>query len=120
MEEKLDSKNVELASVTKERGFHIYNVEEMAAAVATTIIMYKEKKQRLRGSYFRLSYKSTAHIYSHSKRLSFFLKLSSHKERRTALIFTFFRIFRLSVFGIYFVLVLIFVRPCPEILGNDY
>ena len=34
MEEKLDAKNVELASVTKDRGFHIYNTEEMAAAVA--------------------------------------------------------------------------------------
>jgi 20S proteasome subunit alpha 5 len=33
MEEKLDSKNVQLASVTKERGFHIYNDEEMAVVV---------------------------------------------------------------------------------------
>jgi hypothetical protein len=34
MEEKLDSKNVQLASVTKDKGFHIYNDEEMAAVVA--------------------------------------------------------------------------------------
>ena len=34
MEEKLDSKNVQLASVTKEKGFHIYNDDEMAAVVA--------------------------------------------------------------------------------------
>jgi 20S proteasome subunit alpha 5 len=34
MEEKLDSKNVELASVTRERGFHIYSDEEMASAVS--------------------------------------------------------------------------------------
>ncbi len=33
MEEKLDSKNVQLASVTKERGFRIYTDEEMAAVV---------------------------------------------------------------------------------------
>jgi len=35
MEEKLDAKNVQLASVTKERGFRIYTDEEMARAVAT-------------------------------------------------------------------------------------
>lgn len=34
MEEKLDSKNVQLAKVTAEGGFHIYNDEEMADAVA--------------------------------------------------------------------------------------
>ena len=34
MEEKLDSKNVQLASVTKDKGFHIYNDEEVAAVVA--------------------------------------------------------------------------------------
>ena len=34
MEETLDAKNVELASVTAERGFHIYTADEMAAAVA--------------------------------------------------------------------------------------
>jgi 20S proteasome subunit alpha 5 len=33
MEEKLDSKNVQLASVTKERGFRIYTDDEMATAV---------------------------------------------------------------------------------------
>ncbi|KAI0152270.1 proteasome component PUP2 [Hypoxylon sp. NC0597] len=33
MEEKLDSKNVQLASVTKERGFRIYTDEEMAQVV---------------------------------------------------------------------------------------
>lgn len=33
MEEKLDAKNVQLASVTKERGFRIYTDEEMAAVV---------------------------------------------------------------------------------------
>jgi 20S proteasome subunit alpha 5 len=33
MEEKLDSKNVQLASVTKERGFRIYTDAEMAAVV---------------------------------------------------------------------------------------
>lgn len=33
MEEKLDSKNVQLASVTKEKGFRIYTDEEMAAVV---------------------------------------------------------------------------------------
>jgi 20S proteasome subunit alpha 5 len=33
MEEKLDSKNVQLASVTKEKGFRIYMDEEMAAVV---------------------------------------------------------------------------------------
>ena len=35
MEEKLDAKNVQLASVTKEKGFRIYNDEEMGRAVAT-------------------------------------------------------------------------------------
>lgn len=35
MEEKLDAKNVQLASVTKDRGFRIYDEEEMARAVAT-------------------------------------------------------------------------------------
>jgi 20S proteasome subunit alpha 5 len=34
MEEKLDSKNVQLASATKDKGFHIYNDKEMAAVVA--------------------------------------------------------------------------------------
>lgn len=34
MEEKLDSKNVQLASVTKEHGFKIYKDEEMAEVVA--------------------------------------------------------------------------------------
>ncbi|CUS12023.1 unnamed protein product [Tuber aestivum] len=34
MEEKLDSKNVQLASVTKEKGFKIYKDEEMAEVVA--------------------------------------------------------------------------------------
>jgi len=34
MEEKLDSKNVQLASVTKEKGFRIYEDEEMAEVVA--------------------------------------------------------------------------------------
>lgn len=34
MEEKLDAKNVQLASVTKEKGFRIYNDEEMGKAVA--------------------------------------------------------------------------------------
>jgi 20S proteasome subunit alpha 5 len=33
MEEKLDSKNVQLASVTKERGFRIYSDSEMAVVV---------------------------------------------------------------------------------------
>lgn len=33
MEEKLDSKNVQLASVTKEKGFRIYTDEEMATVV---------------------------------------------------------------------------------------
>ncbi|KAI9171190.1 Proteasome subunit alpha type-5 [Paramyrothecium foliicola] len=33
MEEKLDAKNVQLASVTKEKGFRIYTDEEMAAVV---------------------------------------------------------------------------------------
>ncbi|PTB80318.1 N-terminal nucleophile aminohydrolase [Trichoderma longibrachiatum ATCC 18648] len=33
MEEKLDSKNVQLASVTKEKGFRIYTDDEMAAVV---------------------------------------------------------------------------------------
>ena len=35
MEEKLDEKNVQLASVTKDKGFRIYNDEEMNRAVAT-------------------------------------------------------------------------------------
>jgi 20S proteasome subunit alpha 5 len=34
MEEKLDAKNVQLASVTKDRGFRIYKDDEMAACVA--------------------------------------------------------------------------------------
>lgn len=34
MEEKLDAKNVQLASVTKEKGFQIYNEEDMGRAVA--------------------------------------------------------------------------------------
>jgi len=34
MEEKLDSKNVQLASITKDKGFHIYNDEQMASVVA--------------------------------------------------------------------------------------
>ena len=34
MEEKLDSKNVQLASVTKDKGFRIYPDDEMAAVVA--------------------------------------------------------------------------------------
>ncbi len=34
MEEKLDEKNVQLASVTKEKGFRLYTDEEMAAVVA--------------------------------------------------------------------------------------
>lgn len=34
MEEKLDAKNVQLASVTKDKGFRIYNDEEMGRAVA--------------------------------------------------------------------------------------
>lgn len=33
MEEKLDSKNVQLASVTKEKGFRIYGEEEMGNVV---------------------------------------------------------------------------------------
>lgn len=33
MEEKLDSKNVQLASVTKEKGFRIYTDDEMAEVV---------------------------------------------------------------------------------------
>ena len=33
MEEKLDSKNVQLASVTKEKGFRIYTDEEMESVV---------------------------------------------------------------------------------------
>jgi len=33
MEEKLDSKNVQLASVTKEKGFRIYEDEEMSRVV---------------------------------------------------------------------------------------
>lgn len=34
MEEKLDSKNVQLASVTKDNGFRIYTDEQMAEVVA--------------------------------------------------------------------------------------
>ena len=34
MEEKLDAKNVQLASVTKEKGFRIYGDEEMGTVVA--------------------------------------------------------------------------------------
>ncbi|CAN6609336.1 proteasome subunit alpha type-5 [Trichomonascus vanleenenianus] len=34
MEEKLDAKNVQLSSVTKEKGFKIYNDEEMAEVVS--------------------------------------------------------------------------------------
>jgi 20S proteasome subunit alpha 5 len=33
MEEKLDAKNVQLASVTKDKGFRIYTDEEMASVV---------------------------------------------------------------------------------------
>ena len=33
MEEKLDSKNVQLASVTRDKGFRIYTDEEMAGVV---------------------------------------------------------------------------------------
>ena len=33
MEEKLDSKNVQLASVTKEKGFRIYEDDEMKKVV---------------------------------------------------------------------------------------
>ena len=33
MEEKLDAKNVQLASVTKDKGFRIYPDEEMAEVV---------------------------------------------------------------------------------------
>ena len=33
MEEKLDSKNVQLASVTKDKGFRIYSDEEMSVVV---------------------------------------------------------------------------------------
>ena len=33
MEEKLDSKNVQLASVTKDKGFRIYSDAEMAVVV---------------------------------------------------------------------------------------
>lgn len=33
MEEKLDSKNVQLASVTKDKGFRIYTDEEMESVV---------------------------------------------------------------------------------------
>ena len=33
MEEKLDSKNVQLASVTKQKGFKIYTDEEMEQVV---------------------------------------------------------------------------------------
>lgn len=35
MEEKLNDKNVQLASVTKEHGFRIYNAEDMSRVVAT-------------------------------------------------------------------------------------
>ena len=35
MEEKLDSKNVQLASVTKDKGFRIYSDEDMARVVLT-------------------------------------------------------------------------------------
>ena len=34
MEEKLDSKNVQLASVTQEKGFRIYTDEEMSTVVS--------------------------------------------------------------------------------------
>lgn len=34
MEEKLDAKNVQLASVTQENGFRIYSDEEMSSVVA--------------------------------------------------------------------------------------
>lgn len=34
MEEKLDSKNVQLASVTRENGFRIYGDDEMSTVVA--------------------------------------------------------------------------------------
>ena len=34
MEEKLDSKNVQLASVTKDKGFRIYTDPEMAEVVS--------------------------------------------------------------------------------------
>lgn len=34
MEEKLDAKNVQLASVTKEKGFRIYGDDEMGTVVA--------------------------------------------------------------------------------------
>ena len=34
MEEKLDSKNVQLASVTKDKGFRIYEDKEMEECVA--------------------------------------------------------------------------------------
>ena len=34
MEEKLDAKNVQLASVTKDKGFRIYTDEEMAEIVS--------------------------------------------------------------------------------------
>lgn len=34
MEEKLDAKNVQLASVTKEKGFQIYSDEQMSTVVA--------------------------------------------------------------------------------------
>ena len=33
MEEKLDANNVQLASVTKERGFRVYGEEEMKSVV---------------------------------------------------------------------------------------
>lgn len=35
MEEKLDEKNVQLASVTKEKGFQIYSDEDMGRVVST-------------------------------------------------------------------------------------
>lgn len=35
MEEKLDAKNVQLASVTKDKGFRIYGEEEMGKVVET-------------------------------------------------------------------------------------
>lgn len=35
MEEKLDAKNVQLASVTKDKGFRIYDEEEMGRAVSS-------------------------------------------------------------------------------------
>lgn len=35
MEEKLDAKNVQLASITKDKGFRIYSDEEMKTVVGT-------------------------------------------------------------------------------------